>query len=210
MEKEIKDTVIKSRSIASCVTTGYRRFTSCFRRIVRQTWLPAVIFAAVYSAVATWLLLKTESPLLSLTLLYVGGMAAAVVPAVTGFRRVRRKVFADQGQPLMKPFALRARHWGLLTAVVLLTLLISAVMAALLSVPAIIIALANTQANLSTLWGDAYGMPAYMTWLTALVMLLLGFLLAYVILAARFPVYFAYGSATAQEQERHDFNKTQQ
>ena len=213
MEKETNNQVIKNRSVGGCITTGYGTFTQRFKRIFKQSWLYATVFAVVYSALATWAVLSVAAPLLTVIALNATGLLLALIPAILAFRRIRRRVLndlqPDDRQPHMNPFTVKPRYWGILLSVALIVTLLSALLTAVLSLPAIIVAIANTQANLSTLMGDAYGMPNHIIWLTALVLLLQGFMLAFIVTAARFPVFYAYGSISAQEKGRADFNKTQ-
>ena len=104
-------------------------------------------------------------------------------------------------------YSIGMRHLGSLLAVVIVTLLVMSIVALLLSLPMQILYLANIQAQTGVLMGDPLGMPAYMPKLTAAVFTLASFLQAYVLMAAAFPLYYAYGSIEADEEERSKAQK---
>lgn len=102
------------------------------------------------------------------------------------------------------------RRWGFIFIVVLVAAIVEVLLLTLLSLPAIILSLANTQSMFGVAMGDPYALPSYMPALAAGTFLIIGFLQAYVMLSVLFPVYYMYGSIDAQEQEKQDFNKQQQ
>ena len=104
-------------------------------------------------------------------------------------------------------YGIGIRHLGSLLAVVIVTLLVVDIVALLLSLPMQILYLANIQAQTGVLMGDPLGMPDYMPKLTAAVFVLASFLQAYVLMAAAFPLYYAYGSIEADEEERSKAQK---
>ena len=102
------------------------------------------------------------------------------------------------------------RRWGFIFIVVLVAVIVEMLLLMLLSLPAIILSMANTQSVIGVAMGDPYALPSYMPVLAAGTFLIIGFLQAYVMLSALFPIYYMYGSIDAQEQEKQDFNKQQQ
>lgn len=102
------------------------------------------------------------------------------------------------------------RRWGFIFVVVLVAVIIEMLLLMLLSLPAIILSMANTQSMFGVAMGDPYALPSYMPALAAGTFLIIGFLQAYVMLSVLFPIYYMYGSIDAQEQEKQDFNKQQQ
>lgn len=98
-------------------------------------------------------------------------------------------------------------RWGFIFLVVFMATLIGCVCYLFTSFPAIILSIAGNEANKGFLYGDPYGLPSYIGWLSALVFLLIGFIQAYVMLSFLFPVYYMYGSIEAHEQEKNKFNK---
>ncbi|MBO4891164.1 MAG: hypothetical protein J5502_01025 [Prevotella sp.] len=102
------------------------------------------------------------------------------------------------------------RRWGFIFIVVLVAVIVEVLLMMLLSLPAIILSMANTQSMFGVAMGDPYTLPSYMPALAAGTFLIIGFLQAYVMLSVLFPIYYMYGSIDAQEQEKQDFNKQQQ
>lgn len=102
------------------------------------------------------------------------------------------------------------RRWGFIFIVVLVAFIVEILLMLLLSLPALIISLANTQSIMGVAMGDPYTMPSYMPALAAGTFLIIGFLQAYVSMSVLFPIYYMYGSIDAHEQEKQDFNKQQQ
>ena len=102
------------------------------------------------------------------------------------------------------------RRWGFIFVVVLVAIIVEVLLMLLLSLPALIISMANTQSMFGVAMGDPYAMPSYMPALAAGTFLIIGFLQAYVSMSVLFPIYYMYGSIDAHEQEKQDFNKQQQ
>ena len=102
------------------------------------------------------------------------------------------------------------RRWGFIFIVVLVAVIVELLLLMLLSLPAIILSIANTQSMFGVAMGDPYALPSYMPALAAGTFLIIGFLQAYVMLSVLCPIYYMYGSIDAQEQEKQDFNKQQQ
>ena len=102
------------------------------------------------------------------------------------------------------------RCWGFIFVVVLVAIIVEVLLMLLLSLPALIISMANTQSMFGVAMGDPYAMPSYMPALAAGTFLIIGFLQAYVSMSVLFPIYYMYGSIDAHEQEKQDFNKQQQ
>ena len=102
------------------------------------------------------------------------------------------------------------RRWGFIFIVVLVAFIVELLLMMLLSLPATILSMANTQSMFGVAMGDPYALPSYMPALAAGTFLIIGFLQAYVMLSVLFPIYYMYGAIDAQEQEKQDFNKQQQ
>ena len=101
-------------------------------------------------------------------------------------------------------------RWGFIFIVVLVACIVELLLMMLLSLPATILSMANTQSMFGVAMGDPYALPSYMPALAAGTFLIIGFLQAYVMLSVLFPIYYMYGSIDAQEQEKQDFNNQQQ
>lgn len=99
------------------------------------------------------------------------------------------------------------RHLGIIiTSLIMATLVISLV-SAVICLPAIVVAIANFQANLGLLFGDPLGMPSYIVPLTAIAMAFAGFVEVMTRSVVFFITYYIYGSIETQENEKNKFNK---
>ena len=85
------------------------------------------------------------------------------------------------------------------------TLVISLV-SAVICLPAIVVAIANFQANLGLLFGDPLGMPSYIVPLTAIAMAFAGFVEVMTRSVVFFITYYIYGSIEIQENEKNNLN----
>ena len=181
---------MKPRSIRACVTNGFQFYMGNFRRIWRATWLPQLVFAIV-SGLAEALLVS----------FYPIVVAALLVLYYVLYRFLLRRRLTML-TTVKGGFSAYFRHAGLITAVALVTLIICAVAWLLTSTPAVILGIANIQAEYGVQYGDPLGMPDYMKWLTMGVFTLASFMQAYIYLAYFFPLRYAQGSAVAVEAER--------
>lgn len=104
--------------------------------------------------------------------------------------------------PLLRTDYLPAmRHLGFMLMVVISCGAMVVMATYVLQQPAVILAVANTQANIGVANGDPLGMPTYMTALTFAIFLVSGFVQAYIRMSALFPIYYMYGSIDTQESE---------
>ena len=104
--------------------------------------------------------------------------------------------------PPFQGYARGLRHWGLLFAVLFVVYIFTELLTLVCELPAVIIAIANTEAYAGLALGDPLGMPDYIVPMTYCVFALAGFIQAYVHLSTLFPLYYAYGSIEQQEAER--------
>ena len=95
-------------------------------------------------------------------------------------------------------------HFGLLFAVLFVVTVFTLMALLFTTLPSIILAIANGEAQTGVLMGDPLGMPDYMKWLTLMVSTIAGFIQAYILLSALFPTYYIYGSAVTQEIEKNE------
>lgn len=97
------------------------------------------------------------------------------------------------------------RHFGYIFVVVFFVGVVFIVATYVLQLPAVILATANYEANIGTVFGDPLGMPSYIVPLTAVVFFISGFMQAYIRMSAMFPLYYMYGSIETQEKEKKQF-----
>lgn len=103
---------------------------------------------------------------------------------------------------LTKEYGTALRQWGFAFVVLLVTILVTWLAILLTTLPAVVLTVANMQSALGTLQGDPTGMPHYMGWLKTVVFVISGFIQAFVMLSALFPVYFMSLSIDARKIEK--------
>ena len=74
----------------------------------------------------------------------------------------------------------------------------------LLTLPVIILATANMQANMGNANGDPLNMPSYMPILTGLIFFMFGILKSYLNMSFLYPVAFVSGQIEKREMERRE------
>lgn len=179
----------------------------------KATWrtLKAVLWALFFAAVAVFavsLLTTLSITVLSSSATLILGLLLTVVVAVlfVPFHYVFYKYLLTPGlsfiPTLPSGYATGLRHLGTLLAVVIVTSMVVGVVSLLTSLPMSILYMANLRAYMGQMLGDPLGMPDYMLRLTAAVFVLASFMQAYVLMAIAFPLYYAYGSIEASEDER--------
>ena len=176
-----------------------------WRMLKALSWmlLFAVVLGGVLVAVGVlagkWLSSMATVALVAVLLLVVGVL---LIPLCYVFYKYVLTPGLKFTTVLGAGYTVGMHHLGSLLSVVIVTSL-AVVMAALLtSLPMQVLYMANIQAQTGVLMGDPLGMPAYMLKLTAAVFTLANFLQAYVLMAEAFPLYYAYGSIEASEDER--------
>lgn len=319
MEKSNEEALFRGRSSRSCVRIGCQLYLSNFRRLLKSSWIPAVLFAVCYSAIGTiaviqyprlnlnafvnpesaytllddymaifivsalalvlggimevatysctfrmldehrtsghiarnttwfnfnlrwaWRALKAFVSLgivcmvflavfaaiawgLGVAIDKMGGQAivsttAKAVVAISMFvvtlppmYYVLTKYMLNDKQKfwpsLFTTYKAGLRHCGLLFVALVMTTIIVLLASAVLLLPAIVVALANFQANLGLLFGDPLGMPSYIVPLTAVVMAFAGFVEVILRCGFHFIGYYCYGSIDTQDEEKKKFNQ---
>lgn len=94
------------------------------------------------------------------------------------------------------------RHWGSIFLVCLIVGIVTTLLSAVIMLPYYILTFAITMAQIGMLGGDPMGMPDYMNWMSVIVFIISGFILAYLSLSTLFPFYYLYGSIEQEERER--------
>lgn len=199
MEKQNEDSILRSRSSRACIADGFKCYMGAFKRIFRLSWLPSLVFAVVSGLLEALFVVYYPLVVAVMLLVYLVIYRFLIRP---------RLKFVGTSRAT---FAVGFRHAGLIAVVALVTVIICACAWMLTSVPALILGVANIQAQAGALYGDPLGMPEYMFWLTIGVFTLASFMQAYIYLAYFFPIRYALGSAVANEQERQEaINKIKQ
>ncbi len=319
MENSNEEALFRGRSSRSCVRKGCQLYLSNFRRLLKASWIPAVLFAVCYSVIGTiaviqfprlnlnafvnpetaytllddyiaiaiasllalvlggimeiatyscsfrlldehrntgsiarrprwidfdrrwaWRALKGfVSTAIVCTIIYIvlyaicallglavgkmGGQTMVTTSAIIGLTTllflvtlpplfyVLTKYMLDSNQrfwhSLLNNYKSGLHHWGLLFISLVMTVIILLLASIILLLPAIVVALANFQANLGVLFGDPLGMPSYIVPLTAIMMAFAGFVEVILRSGFHFIGYYCYGSIDTQEEEKKKFNQ---
>jgi hypothetical protein len=100
------------------------------------------------------------------------------------------------------------RYWGFIFITLLLAALCAAVCMFFVSIPMLIISMANTLSAIGVGYmGDPSGLPSYFSVLQYVVVALSSFICLYVYVFVIFVCYFMYGSIETREKERKEFLK---
>lgn len=194
----------------------------CLRSFVRLLpvvlWMAllAVIISVAFTAVVMGIMAlgvigniwKSIASFCLLALLAIAVMALLVPLTYTAMRALLGTSVGGKEEkampwwPPVKGYGRGLRHWGLLFATLFVVYIFTELLTLVCELPAVIIAVANTEAYAGLALGDPLGMPDYIKPMTYCVFMLAGFIQAYVHLSTLFPFYYAYGSIEQQEAER--------
>ena len=94
------------------------------------------------------------------------------------------------------------RYWGSMFLVFFVSILLVVLVSIIVILPAIILTMANMQAQQGLLMGDSLGMPNYILPLTFGTLVLTHFIEFYVVLVVLVHFYYIYGSIETKEMER--------
>jgi hypothetical protein len=94
------------------------------------------------------------------------------------------------------------RYWGSMFLVFFVSILLVVLVSIIVILPAIILTMANMQAQQGLLMGDPLGMPNYILPLTFGTLVLTHFIEFYVVLVVLVHFYYIYGSIETKEMER--------
>lgn len=110
-----------------------------------------------------------------------------------------------------KAYKVGWRYWGFIFITLLLATLCAAVCIFFVSIPMIIISMANTLSVMGVNYlGDPSGLPAYFGILQYVVVAVSSFICLYINMFVIFVCYFMYGSIETREKERKEFLKLKQ
>lgn len=109
---------------------------------------------------------------------------------------------------LASDYPVALKHFGFVFIVLLVSGIVVFVAEYILALPAFLLSMANTQANLGVLNGDPLGMPAHITYVSAVVFFIAGFIQIYIRMSVLFTSYYMYGSIETQEEERRQYKET--
>lgn len=111
-------------------------------------------------------------------------------------------------QLLASNYSVGMRHFGFIFIILLVSAIIVGIAEYILTNPAFILSVANYQANIGVLYNDPLGMPEYITYISALVFFIAGFIQIYIRMSVLFTAYYMYGSIEMQENELGNLKDT--
>ncbi len=170
------------------------------------TWLcllAVTVFALLLSGMQLYFIAKHLSPIAAV-LLYAINFFVYLLAVPLLIMLMIRYVLSDKTLTAQR---LLPRFWGSTIMVSIVVFIITQLLSMITELPTNILTIANIQSQMGALKGDAVGMPDYMTWMNIVAFTLAGFIKAYVLLSAIFPLYYLNGSIDAQENEREEMSK---
>jgi hypothetical protein len=102
-----------------------------------------------------------------------------------------------------KGYAIGLRHWGYLFLTQLLATLCAALVILVVSMPMIVLTMAQRVSLVGSMEGDPAGVPSYFGLLVGGVIVATAFVASFVIVFLMIVGYFMYGSVTTREEERN-------
>lgn len=175
-----------------------------------------IFLLLIYSAITYGIVLsKGTVTLLELMPVFCifGGVSLVVVLLMLPFAYVTVKYLMEPDRKLkeiiFKSYAVGIRHWGFIFIALFLATLCTAICAALVSIPTLIIMSANALSVFGVNYlGDPTGLPSYFTALQLTVVALSTFISLYINIFAIFVCYFLYGSIETRVKEKKEYEAT--
>ncbi len=185
------DTVLKARGYRSIIAAALRQYKSHFWAMLKALWPWLLASALLYTAV---LMLTVYEAYFFVPLAIIAELFEVLVLWLMATRWLTRR-------PVKEVFRLIGRHWILLFFVALGCCLILKPLTDIITLPAIILALAQWNAMDSLLMGDAPSMPSYVVYLAAATWLITLFISITFRLLILYIGYYAWGSAEAKRRK---------
>lgn len=134
--------------------------------------------------------------------------SCVLLPYVYVFVKYLMEPDSKLSKILLKAYKVGWRYWGFIFITLLLAALCAAVCMFFVSIPMLIISMANTLSAIGVGYmGDPSGLPSYFSVLQYVVVALSSFICLYVYVFVIFVCYFMYGSIETREKERKEFLK---
>lgn len=178
------------------------------------------LLALIYGAITYGIVLSKGTVTLSemLPVFYIfGGTSFVIMLFMLPFVYLAVKYLMEPDcrlrQILFKSYVTGLRHWGFIFIAMLLATLCTAICAALVSIPTLIVMAANALSVFGVNYlGDPTGLPSYFPVIQFTVITLFSFICLYINIFAIFVCYFLYGSIETKEKEKKEYekNKNQQ
>lgn len=134
--------------------------------------------------------------------------ACVLLPYVYVFMKYMIEPESKLSKLLFKVYKTGLRYWGFIFITLLLAFLCVAVCMFFVSIPMLVITMANTLSVMGVSYlGDSSGLPSYFDFLQYMIVAVSSFICLYINIFIIFVFYFMYGSIETREKERKDFLK---
>lgn len=134
--------------------------------------------------------------------------ACVLLPYVYVFMKYMMEPESKLSKLLFKVYKTGLRYWGFIFITLLLAFLCVAVCMFFVSIPMLVITMANTLSVMGVSYlGDSSGLPSYFDFLQYMIVAVSSFICLYINIFIIFVFYFMYGSIETREKERKDFFK---
>ena len=197
MEYQQDDTLLKVRSSQGILASAFRLYTRSFGQMLKASWIHLLDTALVTTAAG---MLVVYSLYLMVPL-----VAVAVALELVLWLMVTRWLTK---RPLRKLFSYAKRHWLLLTGIVIGGWLALLPVCGVVSLPLIVLTLAEWESENSVMQGDTVSMPSYIPYLSAVVWFVTACLQILIRLLIVYMAYYAWGSAETRQREREQQKMT--
>ncbi|MCH5310513.1 MAG: hypothetical protein J1E57_00905 [Prevotella sp.] len=223
MEPNKEESIKEVRNVAKCFAKGTAMYLRSFMSIIRKSWHVALLHAVAFSALliifANYYLplnnyhnvgMPTDekslftSALAILALIVIGGILEFCVYLCL------LRIFVPQDKPLhtfARGIKLCFHHLGTTFGALFISLMVVAVALCVFMLPAVVLLLANINAQIGILNGDPVGTTSSMVWLTNIVYPISGLLKLFITSLPLFVLYYACGSMAAKDEAKNKFKK---
>ena len=228
MEKKNELSAHRARSIQAVLGDGFRLYIQNFWRLVRSSWMQAIIYALVFggaytcffmlllprllgsevsglSSVVGWPLAIVCCLLALILFAFAGGFSPLKEHWLTGAISLpvhwwgrwpwRLTVRGLVRLPRLLWTVIRGKQLGSLVTVSLVMFLVVLVLTVILQLPAVILGLANVEAQVGLAAGDAVDMPENLWLINVATFSVCSLLQAYIHLSTLFPLYYIWRNA---------------
>ena len=191
MEKQQEETLMKVRSNRSILAASFRLYTKCFWPMLKVVW-PWILIAALVTAGVAMMIDY-------INYVFVPLVIVAVLLELALW--LRTSCWLTQ-RPLRTVLRAAGKHWLLLIGMVLLSILLTLPVCAIVSLPAIILMLAEWESQYGISMGDSVSLPTYFIYIAAATWFITALLHLCIRLVTVFFGYYAWGSAETKRRER--------
>lgn len=174
---------------------------------VAVCWAIALCFSGEAAA--------TKPDVVSYWLLGVAAFSVVFACLLLPLNYVLMKYLIETGSKLhkiiKKSYITGLRHWGFIFVTMLLTVLCVAVCGTLISMPTVIVLVANSVSVIGVQqFGDPTGLPSWFSFLQFGVTVLSAFIGMFINIFVVFVMYFMYGSVEERVKEKTEYLKTKE